>query len=300
MKRKIITMLLFLALLITPLTVKAEKITVEEFIASHKTEVVKIAKEKDLFASVMMAQAILESGSGNSQLAKTYNNYFGMKGSGVTLATVEFDTINTNASFQVFDNPIDSFRAYAENFYKNDKIYGKFLTATDPIDAVKALDGVYATTSDYSSQLISLMDTYDLYKLDDEVKKLIEEENKKNEELEKKNILLKSYQSTNSMIKAKTTSIARRLYKKELKEMSSGLLDSPLYLPQYSGSYYNIYDIARLYNKSLEEARILYNSYKSESIDSVYGGADLPEGSVKALSFNKYLAQLSDTKKSDK
>ena len=297
MKRKIITMLLLLALLITPLTVKAEKITVEEFIDSHKSEVVKIAKEKDLFASVMMAQAILESGSGNSQLARTFNNYFGMKGAGITLATVEFDTVKTNASFQIFENPIDSFRAYAENFYKNDKIYSRFLTATDPIDAAKSLDGVYATTSDYSSQLISLMNTYNLYSLDDEVKQLIEEENKKNDELEKKNLLIKSYQNTNSMIKAKTTSIARRLYKKELKEISKGLLDNSLFISQYNGTYYNVYDIARLYNRTLEEARILYNSYKNESIEAVYGGTNAPEGSVKALSFNKYLAQLTNTSK---
>ncbi|WP_088271770.1 glucosaminidase domain-containing protein [Enterococcus wangshanyuanii] len=41
----------------------------------------KIGQETNLFASVMIAQAILESGSGGSQLSQEpYNNLFGIKG----------------------------------------------------------------------------------------------------------------------------------------------------------------------------------------------------------------------------
>ncbi len=299
MKKKIISLLLVLAFLFMPLTVNA--ITIEEFIDQHKDEVVQIAKEKDIFASIMMAQAILESGSGNSDLAKYYNNYFGMKGYGVTLPTVEYGNIATTASFQVFGSATDSFRAYAENFYKNDKVYGKFLAAQDPFDAAEALNGVYATDSNYSSQLISLMNTYNLYELDQRVLDLIKDDEEKTKELEKRDRLLLSYKNTSSMVKAKTASIARRLYKQELKELNrNNILSENIELDKYLGAYYTVEDIARLYNRSLTEAKILFNNYKKESIEAVYSGNTDPENKVRSLSFNKYLAQLITNLKANK
>ena len=53
-----------------------------DFIKSIAKDAHKIGQDKDLYASVMIAQAILESSSGNSTLAQAPNyNLFGIKGS---------------------------------------------------------------------------------------------------------------------------------------------------------------------------------------------------------------------------
>ncbi|MFX3718731.1 glucosaminidase domain-containing protein, partial [Streptococcus suis] len=53
----------------------------EEFIQEIGESARKVAKDKNLYASVMIAQAILESGSGNSKLSQKPNyNLFGIKG----------------------------------------------------------------------------------------------------------------------------------------------------------------------------------------------------------------------------
>ena len=53
----------------------------EEFIQEIGESARKVAKDKNLYASVMIAQAILESGAGNSKLSQKPNyNLFGIKG----------------------------------------------------------------------------------------------------------------------------------------------------------------------------------------------------------------------------
>lgn len=71
-------------------------LTTTKFIAVVGEQARSAAQEADLYASVMIAQAILESASGNSELSKPpYNNLFGIKGSyhgeSVAMPTLEDD-----------------------------------------------------------------------------------------------------------------------------------------------------------------------------------------------------------------
>lgn len=96
--------------------------TVESFIEKLGEPARKIGKEKDLYASVMLAQAVLESASGSSSLAKAPNyNLFGIKGThngkSVSMATQE-DLGNgtmytTQSGFRVYENYEDCFNDYA-------------------------------------------------------------------------------------------------------------------------------------------------------------------------------------------
>src|SRR5687767_996476 len=54
-------------------------LTRSEFVQKFAPTVMKIAKGTGLFPSVFMAQAVLESGNGNSTLSAKYNNFFGVK-----------------------------------------------------------------------------------------------------------------------------------------------------------------------------------------------------------------------------
>ncbi|GAY72736.1 N-acetylmuramoyl-L-alanine amidase, family 4 [Lentilactobacillus kosonis] len=86
----------------------ATQTTQSTFISQYKGDVQKAANKYRLYASVMMAQAALESGWGQSQLTKQANNFFGIKGAyngqAVSMPTTEYDQNgqiqNINANFK--------------------------------------------------------------------------------------------------------------------------------------------------------------------------------------------------------
>ncbi|MDR0298031.1 MAG: LysM peptidoglycan-binding domain-containing protein [Streptococcaceae bacterium] len=143
--------------------VTASAATISQFAQSA----VPVANEYGLYPSVMIAQAIIESGSGQSQLASEYNNYFGVKytsGVGVDLPTTEY--INGTAEtvvqkFQVYDSMAESFDAHAAllaTYYP-----GTLRANTGSYqDATAALQGHYATDPNYAAALNNVIATYDL------------------------------------------------------------------------------------------------------------------------------------------
>ncbi|RBS79712.1 N-acetylmuramoyl-L-alanine amidase [Enterococcus faecium] len=158
--------------------------SVETFIRKIGESARKIGQEHDLYASVMIAQAILESASGQSQLAQAPNyNLFGIKGThngkGVSFATQE-DLGNgtlytTQATFRQYENYEDSLNDYAqllkEGLTGNSHFYdGVWKTnAKTYQEATKFLTGRYATDTSYDKKLNGLIETYDLTKYDKEV-----------------------------------------------------------------------------------------------------------------------------------
>ena len=158
--------------------------SVESFIRKIGESARKIGQENDLYASVMIAQAILESASGQSQLAQAPNyNLFGIKGThngkGVSFATQE-DLGNgtlytTQATFRQYKNYEDSLNDYAQllkegltgNRYFYDGVWKT--NAKTYQEATKFLTGRYATDTSYDKKLNGLIETYDLTKYDKEV-----------------------------------------------------------------------------------------------------------------------------------
>lgn len=158
--------------------------TVESFIAKIGEPARKIGQEKDLFASVMIAQAVLESGSGSSSLSKAPNyNLFGIKGThkgkSVSMATQEdFGNGNlytTQAGFRVYENYEDCFNDYAtlltEGISGNSEFYSGALKSNAKTyqEATKFLTGRYATDTQYNQKLNGLIETYDLTQYDKEL-----------------------------------------------------------------------------------------------------------------------------------
>ncbi|HHJ5066943.1 TPA: peptidoglycan DD-metalloendopeptidase family protein [Enterococcus hirae] len=159
--------------------------SVESFIRKIGESARKIGQENDLYASVMIAQAILESASGQSQLAQAPNyNLFGIKGThngkGVSFATQEDlgDGVlytTTQATFRQYKSYEDSLDDYAkllkEGLTGNSHFYdGVWKTnAKTYQEATKFLTGRYATDTSYDKKLNGLIETYDLTKYDKEV-----------------------------------------------------------------------------------------------------------------------------------
>lgn len=128
-------------------------------------------------ASVAMAQAILESGWGESSLTKNAKNWFGIKCSSTVsphqngcyaVSTTEYDAsgnaYTTTAQFRKYDTDEKSFIDHGY-FLKNLTRYAKAFSYTNNPDRfiVEVHLGGYATDPQYANKVINLMVKYNLY-----------------------------------------------------------------------------------------------------------------------------------------
>jgi hypothetical protein len=124
-------------------------------------------------AAVTIAQAIEESGWGQSSLATRDHNLFGIKGTGPagsdSQPTQEYlngQWVATTAPFRVYHDAAQSIddhgRLLATSGY-----YGNAMAVRhDPNAFAAALTGVYATDPEYGTKIISIMRQYNLYRYD--------------------------------------------------------------------------------------------------------------------------------------
>lgn len=158
--------------------VTAQASSANSFITTYQADVKKASAKYNLYGSVMMAQAALESGWGQSQLTLEANNFFGIKGAyngqSVSMPTVEYNSngqmVNTTASFKKYPTAYASFAdngATLRNGTSWDPQYysGAWKeNAATYSDAANALTGKYATDPNYGSSLIKLIQQYGLDK----------------------------------------------------------------------------------------------------------------------------------------
>jgi hypothetical protein len=124
-------------------------------------------------AAVTIAQAIDESGWGQSELATADHNLFGIKGTGPAGTDMQRTQEYQNGTWVTRTAPFRIYHDIAESIADHGQ-----LLATSPAyqhamadrrvpDAFAAdLTGVYATDPDYGSGLIALMKEYNLYRYD--------------------------------------------------------------------------------------------------------------------------------------
>lgn len=131
---------------------------------------------------VMMAQAILETGWGKSDLAKEHNNYFGIKEyrknqKGVKYATTEYvkgRKKRVKAKFRVYDTPQDCFNDRYEWFKSNYRYEDLDFKDLDYVDfSIELQERGYATDPNYSIHLIKIIKKYQLDKYSNWLKKSV-------------------------------------------------------------------------------------------------------------------------------
>jgi len=164
--KKVLT-ILFLVLLTT--NSKAEtKFSTLDYIDMWKvTAVVQMNKHK-IPASITLAQGILESGNGNSRLAKYANNHFGIKCHNTWDGNTFFaDDDKKNECFRSYESAGESYRDHSL-FLQKKRYAGLFqLKITDYKGWAKGLKSAgYATNPKYAHLLIGLIEKYDLTKYD--------------------------------------------------------------------------------------------------------------------------------------
>lgn len=182
----LVSMVVFL-LSLRGLTSPTQTIQSEETNTTNKQafidEIVPVAKEMQashgIMPSIILAQAILESDWGTSELSAKYNNLFGIKSfspndHSIKLETKEYkdgkwETIKAN--FKVYASWSDCIRDHTLLFVQgvdwDPYLYQGVLLADDYQTAAKALQVAgYATDPGYADKLVSLIKQYQLDQYD--------------------------------------------------------------------------------------------------------------------------------------
>jgi hypothetical protein len=147
-----------------------KKITPEQYIETYKYIAIIKMKEYGIPASITLAQGMLESGNGNSILARHAKNHFGIKchleWSG---ATFYQDDDEKNECFRKYSEVEESYKDHSLFLTTRDRYKDLFkLQVTDYKGWAHGLKKAgYATNPKYPQLLINLIERYGLDKYDD-------------------------------------------------------------------------------------------------------------------------------------
>ena len=163
---------LFLILIICCLTLQAQTRNkqYEAYIKKYRELAVEEMKKYHIPASITLAQGLLESGAGQSALARKSNNHFGIKcGSDWYGKTVSHDDDARGECFRAYKHPKDSYEDHSKFLAGRSRYASLFnLNITDYKGWARGLKKAgYATNPRYADQLIGIIELYELYKYDD-------------------------------------------------------------------------------------------------------------------------------------
>ena len=158
----------FTILLLLPffcITLAAQKTATLIYIDQYKDIAIKEMKRTGIPASIILAQGIVESNSGESNLALNFNNHFGIKCKTDWKGETTYQDDDTKQEcFRVYPNANASFIDHS-NFIKTRPNYVP-LFQLDPVDdsawAIGLKKAGYATASDYAFKLMKVIDDYEL------------------------------------------------------------------------------------------------------------------------------------------
>lgn len=169
------------AIVVSQNTIASAQTKQEAFLEEIVPIATKLAANNNLYASVMIAQAALESNWGTSKLASEPNyNLFGIKGSykgqSVIMETLEDNgtgaTYKISATFRKYPSYLESLQNYVDllknGLKSNSNFYsGTWMSNTNSYtDVTSFLTGRYATDISYGSKLNRLINQYNLTKYD--------------------------------------------------------------------------------------------------------------------------------------
>ncbi|MFI5065475.1 MAG: glucosaminidase domain-containing protein, partial [Streptosporangiales bacterium] len=147
--------------------------TRQAFISAVAPGAIAAQRKYGVPAAVTIAQAIEESGWGQSSLAVKDNNLFGIKGTGPAgsddLPTQEYlngQWVSQTAAFRVYDSVAQSIDDHGKLLATSGYYTRAMAARRSPNAFAAALTGVYATDPTYGTTLIGLMRQYNLYRYD--------------------------------------------------------------------------------------------------------------------------------------
>jgi hypothetical protein len=159
---------LFAALLLVSFGIQATETNAEEYIKTWEVEAVRQMELYAIPASITVAQGMLESGNGVSELAKKSNNHFGIKCHADWKGGRTYhDDDEKGECFRVYDNPKDSYEDHSKFLLRSRYAELFDLDIYDYKGWAKGLKKCgYATNPKYADLLITLIERHGLDKID--------------------------------------------------------------------------------------------------------------------------------------
>nr|WP_320118490.1 glucosaminidase domain-containing protein [uncultured Marinifilum sp.] len=165
MKKIILYAILFI---LVSTNVFAKNYTRKQYIQKYKDLAVREMERTGIPASITMAQGILESRNGNSDLALKANNHFGIKCHDWVGPSMKFDDDKKNECFRKYSNPYDSYKDHSKFLTTRSRYAFLFKYRSD--DYKRWAHGLkkagYATDPRYPHKLIKIIEDEQLHKLD--------------------------------------------------------------------------------------------------------------------------------------
>ena len=140
----------------------------QDYFDYYKDVAISQMRQYGIPASITLAQGVLESGAGMSELARKSNNHFGIKCNGWTGRKVYHDDDERGECFRAYDNALESYVDHSL-FLRNSQRYSRLflLKKTDYKGWAKGLKACgYATSPTYAHRLIEIIELYGLDKYD--------------------------------------------------------------------------------------------------------------------------------------
>lgn len=169
MNLKTITSILFFVLVLGSVAGVAQQ-TRQQYIDKYKNTAIQNMRKHKVPASITLAQGMLESGNGNSELAKKSNNHFGIKcHSSWKGKRTYHDDDKKGECFRVYNSVYDSYADHADFLHKPRYAKCFELKITDYKGWAHELKNAgYATNPKYPKLLIKIIEDHELYKYDRE------------------------------------------------------------------------------------------------------------------------------------
>jgi len=186
-----------------------------DYIEKYKDVAMREMQEYKIPASITLAQGLIESGNGNSELAKKSNNHFGIKcHKSWTGKRTYHDDDEKGECFRVYDSPEDSYRDHSIFLSQGQRYAFLFdLKITDYKGWAKGLKKAgYATLPVYANILIKHIEDYNLTQYDQMVvkgkfkyKKEKSQKTKDKKQKSDNNLIYTPYKITDAEVVGKTT-----------------------------------------------------------------------------------------------
>jgi LysM repeat protein len=162
MKPSIVVLLL---VFLMPSSLLAQKTATLIYIDQYKDIAIKEMKRTGIPASITLAQGIIESNSGQSNLASNFKNHFGIKCKSDWQGETTYQDDDTKQEcFRVYPTAVRSFIDHSD-FLKSRPNYAS-LFELDPVDDSAWAYGLkkagYATATDYPRKLLKVINEFEL------------------------------------------------------------------------------------------------------------------------------------------
>ena len=140
----------------------------QDYFNTYKDIAIEQMLQYKIPASITLAQGVLESGAGKSELALKANNHFGIKCNGWTGRKSYHDDDERNECFRAYNTVYESYRDHSVFLTTSQRYRQLFqLKITDYKGWAKGLKACgYATNPVYANKLIEIIELYQLYRYD--------------------------------------------------------------------------------------------------------------------------------------